>query len=264
MSVIISLFNQKGGVGKTTSAVSIASIIASRGRKVLLVDTDSQASSTICVGEDDEALDTTVFNLMQLFKNRKPTKEEIQKVIIHTKFDNLDLLPANIDLSNADIELSTYMNRETLLKRLLDRIKNEYDYIFLDCPPNLGLLSVNSLSASDYVIIPVSPAFLSVKGIKHLMRTYNIIKEGINPKLQIMGVLVTLFDSRKNIAKSIKEQLAEVFQNQIFDTVIRINSQIEYSQNSQTPIIVFNQNCNAFKDYCAVSDEIINYVEGEE
>ena len=261
MGVIISCFNAKGGVGKTTSCVNIGAIVASAEKTVLLVDVDSQASATSCVGVNDDELEVTVFNVL---KNRKVTREEIQEVIIHTNFDNLDLLPANIDLSTSDVELAGYMNREMLLKNVLDKIKDDYDYIFIDCPPNLGLMSINSLCASDYIIIPVSPSYLSIKGIKHLMNTYNLIKEGVNPKLDIMGVLITQFDSRKNMAKDIKEQLSKVFNNQIFDTVIRVNSQIEYSQNSQTPIVYFNQKCNAFEDYCKVAQDIMDFVEGGE
>lgn len=259
MGVVISLFNQKGGIGKSTSAVNIAAIIASTDKKVLLVDMDSQASSTICVGVNDEELDSTIFDLL---KNRKATKEDINKIIIHTEFDNLDILPSNIELSNADIELSSYMNRESLLKGVLSKIKDEYDYIFIDNPPNLGLLSVNSLSCSDFLIIPVSPAFLSIKGIKHLLNTFTLIKENVNPNLEIMGVLITMFDSRKNIAKDIRKKLESVFTNQIFDTVIRVNSQIESSQDVQKPIIYYNQRCNAFEDYVAVSQEIMDFIEG--
>ena len=260
MGVIISFFNQKGGVGKTTSTVNIAAIVASADKKVLIVDMDSQASSTICVGVNDEDLDITVFDLL---KNRKATKEDIERVIIHTNFDNLDLLPANIELSNADIELASHMNRETILKGILSKIKDAYDYIFVDCPPNLGLMSVNSLAASDFLIIPVSPSFLSIKGIKNLINTFTLIKENVNPNLEIMGVLITMFDGRKNMSKDIRKQLAEVFNDQIFDTVIRINSQIEYSQDSQTPIIYYNQKCNAFDDYTSVSQSIMDFVEGE-
>ncbi len=261
MGVIISYFNAKGGVAKTTSCVNIGAIIASAEKKVLIVDIDSQASATACVGINEEKLELTIFNLL---KNKKVTKEDIKKVIIHTKFDNLDIIPSNIGLSTADLELAGFINREMILKNILEKIKSDYDYIFIDCPPNLALMSINSLSASDYIIIPVSPNFLSVKGIKHLVNAYNLIKKGVNPKLEIMGVLITMYDSRKNIAKDIRKQLAEVFNDEIFDTVIRMNSQIEYSQNNQTPLVYFNQKCTAFDDYCKISQDIINFIEGEE
>jgi len=261
MGIIISFFNQKGGVGKSTSTINIGAIIASADKKVLIADMDSQASATVCVGVDDENLEMSIFDLL---KNRKSTKKDIENAIIHTKFENLDILPSNIELSNADIELSSYLNRESLLKNVLLKVKDQYDYILIDCPPNLGLLSVNSLVASDFLIIPVSPSFLSIKGIKHLLNTFNLIKENINESLEIMGVLITLFDGRKNIAKEIRVKLNTVFTDQIFETVIRMNSQIESSQDAQKPIMYFNQKCNGFVDYAAVSQEILDYIEGEE
>jgi len=261
MGMIISFFNQKGGVGKSTSTINIGAIIASADKKVLIADMDSQASATVCVGVDDENLDVSIFDLL---KNRKSTKKDIENAIIHTKFENLDILPSNIELSNADIELSSYLNRESLLKNVLLKVKDMYDYILIDCPPNLGLLSVNSLVASDFLIIPVSPSFLSIKGIKHLLNTFNLIKENINESLEIMGVLITLFDGRKNIAKEIRIKLNTVFTDQIFETVIRMNSQIESSQDAQKPIMYFNQKCNGFVDYAGVSQEILDYIEGEE
>ncbi len=260
MGVIISYFNAKGGVAKTTSCVNIGAIIASAEKKVLIVDIDSQASATACVGINEEELKLTIFDLL---KNKKATLKDIKNVIIHTKFDNLDIIPSNIGLSTADLELSGFMDREMILKNILEKLKDDYDYIFIDCPPNLALMSINSLSASDYIIIPVSPNFLSVKGIKHLVSAYNLIKKGVNPKLEIMGILITMYDSRKNIAKDIRNQLSKVFNDQIFDTVIRMNSQIEYSQNNQTPLIYYNQKCTAFEDYCKISQDIINFIEGE-
>lgn len=254
--MIISIFNQKGGCGKSTTTINLGSALASIGKKVLVVDMDAQANTTNGVGIDDEALETTIYDLLT---DKKITKDKINSVIIKTDFDNLYCLPSDIQLSNAEIELSSVISRETVLRKILSMIKEEYDYIIIDSPPSLGLLSVNSLVASDKLIIPVNTAYFSIKGIKHLMNTYTLIKENLNNNLEIMGVLITMFSSRKNIAKSIKESLEEVFGDRLFEHVIRVDSKVEYSQDVQTPVIFFNNSCRAFDDYMSLAQEVLNY-----
>jgi len=165
MGKIISVFNQKGGIGKSTTTVNLGSALGVEGKKVLLVDCDPQANSTVSVGIDDEELDLTVYDLL---KEKRVSKDFILKVIQKTSFTNLDVLPSDITLSDAEITLSNSMSRETILSKVLDQIKDDYDYIIIDCPPSLGLLSINSLVASDGVIIPVATSFFSIKGNKEL------------------------------------------------------------------------------------------------
>lgn len=254
--MIISIFNQKGGCGKSTTTINLGAALAKQGKKVLVVDMDAQANTTNGVGIDDEELEVTIYDLLI---SKKVTYENIKEVIKKTAYENLECLPSDIQLSNAEIELASAMSRETILKKIIDKVKNDYDYILIDSPPSLGLLSVNSLVASDKLIIPVNTSYFSVKGIKHLMNTFNLVKDNLNEKLEIMGVLITMFTSRKTLAKNIRESLIEVFGNKVFDSVIRVDSKIEYSQDAQSPVIYFNNKCNSFDDYMSLSKEVLNY-----
>lgn len=254
--MIISIFNQKGGCGKSTTTINLGAALAQCGKKVLVVDMDAQANTTNGVGIDDEALEVTVYDLLVA---KKVSYEKIKEVIIKTDYENLDCLPSDIQLSNAEIELSSAMSRETVLRKILNKIKDDYDYILIDSPPSLGLLSVNSLVASDSLLIPVNTAYFSIKGIKHLINTFNLVKDNLNEKLEIMGVLITMFSVRKNIAKNIKNDLVDVFGEKVFENVIRIDSKIEYSQDEQKPLIFFNQKCNAYEDYMNLAQEVIMY-----
>lgn len=256
MGKIISIFNQKGGIGKSTTSINLSAGLGVEGKRVLLIDMDPQANSTVGVGIDDESLDLTIFDLL---KKRKTTKSMINETIKSTEYKNIDVLPSDITLSDAEISLSNSISRETILRRILENIKDDYDYIIIDCPPSLGLLSVNSLCASDGVLIPVSTSFFSVKGIKHLFNTINLVKEELNPELQIIGVLITMFDKRKNIAKDIKESLIDTFGDKVFNTVIRTNSQIEYAQDSNMPIMYYNKTCNGYIDYMNLIEEVLDY-----
>ncbi|SHK67651.1 ParA family protein [Tepidibacter formicigenes] len=256
MAKIISIFNHKGGVAKTTTTINLGAALTTKNKKVLLVDMDAQANTTSGVGINDENLELTIYDLLT---SKKFKKERILKVTQETQYENLYILPSDITLSNAEITLSSAMSRENILHKILKQIKDEFDYILIDCPPSLGLLSINSLVASDNLIIPVSTSYFSIKGIKHLIETYNLVKENLRENLDIMGVLITMYDSRKNISKDIKESLESVFGEKVFNTLIRINSQIEYAQDKQTPIIYFNKNCNGYIDYMNLADEVISY-----
>lgn len=256
MSKIISIFNQKGGVAKTTTTTNLGASLASRGKKVLLVDIDPQSNCTNGVGINDEELELTIYDLLT---SKTPSKSKIQSVIQKTSHDNLEIIPSDITLSNGEITLAGMMSRETILDKVLSQIKSDYDYILIDCPPSLGLLSVNSLVASNNLIIPVSPSYFSIKGIKHLLNTINLIKENLKPDLEILGVLITMYDSRKNISKDIRSNLIDVFGDKVFETYIRVNTQIEYAQDNRTPVIYFNRECNGYEDYMNLAKEVMSY-----
>lgn len=253
--MIISIFNQKGGVAKSTTSINLSSALAVKGKKVLVVDMDAQANSTCGFGIDDEELEKTIYTLLT---SKNITKEMVYDVIQETDF-NVDVLPSDLELSEAEITLSNLMSRETILKRILEQVNDDYDYIIIDCPPSLGLLSINSLVASDSLIIPVSASFFSIKGIKHLLNTVNLVRDNLKPNLDILGVLVTLYDQREKISKELRTDLINVFGNKVFNTTIRVNSQIKYSQEEQTPIIHFNKSCNGYIDYMKLANEVIDH-----
>mgnify|MGYP001314977957 CR=1 FL=1 len=258
MGKIIGVFNQKGGVAKTTTTSNLGSAIAMKGNKVLMVDLDPQANCTNALGVDDETLEQSIYDL--LISQKKVKKEGILEITKKTSF-NVDLLPSDISLADAEQTLSNVISRETVLKKLLDQVRDDYDYILLDCPPSLGLLSINALAASDYIIIPVYPSYFSVKGIKHLLKTYTLVKDNLNQKLDIMGIVLTKFDQRINKHKEIKGDLEklQVFENKVFKTVIRVNSELEYAQDEQKPITFYNTNCNGYIDYTNLADEVLSH-----
>ena len=251
---IISVFNQKGGCSKTTTACNLGAALSKLNNKVLLVDCDPQANLTSSVGIDDELLSKTIYTLLTA---KESSYEDIFKVILSTEYENLSLLPSDITLSDAEINLSNTISRETVLKRILDKIKHNYDFIIIDCPPSLGLLSLNALCAADNIIIPVSPDFFSLKGLKHLVSTIDEVKSTINPKLEILGVLITKFDNRINMSKSILNILVDNFGDKVFNTFIRVDSQVVYSQDNVIPIVFYNAKAKATDDYNALAIEVL-------
>lgn len=255
MGKILAVYNNKGGVAKSSSCSNIGAALTTMGKKVLLVDCDPQANLTVSVGVDDEKLEKTIYDLMRCTKI--VTKEMVTEVTVETVYDNFSILPSDITLSDAEISLSNAISRETILKRILNLVKSDYDYIIIDCPPSLGLLSINALCAADSLIIPVSPDYFSLKGIKHLLNTYEIVKSNINTKLEILGILIAKYNGRKNLSKDIKKALTETFGDKVFDTVIRIDSQIEYAQDNQIPAIFYNKRCKAHDDYMNLTNEIL-------
>ncbi|MFA9396866.1 MAG: ParA family protein [Clostridiaceae bacterium] len=256
---IISVFNQKGGCSKTSTCCNVGAALASLGKNVLLIDCDPQANLTLSVGVDDETLDKTIYNLLT---TKKLEIELINEVILKTQYENLSIIPSDITLSDAEINLSNMISRETILKRITSLVdKNlDYDYVLIDCPPSLGLLSINALCASNSIIVPVSPNFFSLKGIKHLLETIDAVKTSLNPTLDILGVLITQFDSRKNMSKTIQETLRDYFGDKVFKTVIRTDSQVEYSQDNMTPVIYYSKKSKAYTDYMSLAKEMLSIV----
>jgi chromosome partitioning protein len=261
--MIVSIFNQKGGVAKTTTATNLAAALGEFGKKVLLVDFDPQANTTNAMGIDDENLNLSVYDLLQEFNSLKDKKElkkqRVEEYILHTSY-KVDILPSDINLAEAEQTLSSVMSREMILSKVLSFIADDYDYIFIDCPPSLGLLSINALTASDYIIIPVYPSYFSVKGIKQLLHTFNLIKDNLRPNLDIMGVVLTKYDQRIAKHKDIKRDISTltVFKNKMFSP-IRVNAELEKAQDSQQPITTYNQSCNGYEDYKKLANEVLKY-----
>ncbi len=211
---IIAVLNQKGGVGKTTTAINLAAYLARAGRKVLLVDIDPQGNSTSGLGLDKQALNSTLYDV--LF-SRAEAHKTIKKVTSH----NLHLLPSNPDLAGAEVELVDEPYRELKLKNILDNL--DYDYILIDCPPSLGLLTVNALTAADEVLIPVQAEYYAMEGLTQLLSTIQQVRVGLNPNLNVLGVVVTLYDNRNSLSEQVKAELQSHFGDKIFDTVIPRN-----------------------------------------
>lgn len=260
MGKIISIFNQKGGVGKTTTTINLSAALSQKGKSVLIVDMDAQGNSTLGVGIDKRELNKTIYNLLT---SKKVTMENILEVLKETSYPNLFILPSNKELGDAEMELASAMSRELILKRILDKLKDTFDYIIIDCPPSFGLLSLNSLSASDGVIIPISAEYFAVEGVADLLTNYDLVKQSVNPDVEIYGVLLTMFDVRYKMSNNIKSALREAFGDKVFNTVIRTDVDIKNSQDNQTPVIYYqskkrDDDRHAYYDYISLGEELLN------
>lgn len=252
MNRIIALANQKGGVGKTTSTLNIGAGLCLLKRKVLLVDLDPQANLTYSLGIKAYELNKTIYDLLR-------GETEVEDII--TKHGNYDIIPANINLSGAEIELSSVAGREFLLKEHITSLIEKYDYILLDCPPNLGLVTLNGLTTAKEVFIPLQTEFLSLQGLSELMKTIGIVKRRLNPNLEITGVIGTLFDNRKNLNKEIIEKIREYFDGRLFKTLIRDNIALAEAPSFGKDIFEYKQNSHGAEDYMDLCKEIIEQEE---
>ncbi len=248
MAKVISIANQKGGVGKTTTSINLSSIVAAAEKKTLLIDIDPQSNSSSGVGVTNHS--PSVYEVLI-------GSQHISDVIINTYMPYLDILPSNINLVGAEIELVDMENREGLLKGAVDKIRNEYDFIFIDCPPSLGLLTLNSLNASDSVIIPVQCEYFALEGLGQLLNTINIVKQHFNKDLAIEGVLLTMFDTRLRLSNQVSEEVRRYFGNKVFETVIHRNVRISEAPSFGKPIILYDAISSGAKNYMALASELL-------
>lgn len=250
MGKIISIANQKGGVGKTTTAINLSAALAALGKKVLIIDADPQANASSGLGIDIRELKSTIYEC--LVNDIDP-----HKAIQHTETKNLDIIPSHIDLVGAEIEMLNIKNRETLLKNILDQVRNEYDYVFIDCSPSLGLITVNSLTASDSVIIPVQCEFFALEGIAKLLNTIKIIKSKLNPDLLIEGFLLTMHDNRLRLSNQVYEEVKRHFGDLAFNTVISRNVRLSEAPSHGQSVIQYDASCRGAQNYTALAKEVI-------
>lgn len=250
MSKIIALANQKGGVGKTTTAINLAASLAIMEKKVLVVDADPQANASSGLGVDIQQVDTSIYDCLI-------NDVDINGAIYTTDIDGLDIVPSHIDLVGAEIEMLNINNREKILKNVLDPLRKDYDYIIIDCSPSLGLITVNSLTAADSIIIPVQCEYFALEGISKLLNTIKIIKSKLNPALEIEGFLLTMYDSRLRLANQIFEEVKRHFQELVFKTVIQRNVKLSEAPSHGLPCILYDATSSGARNYVALAKELI-------
>jgi len=247
---VISIFNQKGGVGKTTTNVNLCAALALKGKKVLSIDIDPQGNSSSGFGVDKHNLEYTVYDiLIEDF--------DINKVILKTDIENLDLIPANIQLAGAEIELTNTKYREKTLRESINLLDNTYDFIIIDCPPSLGLLSLNALTASDTVLIPIQCEYYSLEGVGQLIDTVKLVRKNLNPKLEIEGVLLNMFDGRTNLSIQVVEEVKKYFKDKVYRTVIPRSVRLAEAPSFGQPIMLYDDKSKGSEAYIKLAEELI-------
>ena len=251
MGKIIALANQKGGVGKTTTTINLAASLATLEKTVLVVDADPQANASSGLGVNIQQVESSLYECII-------NKTDVRDAIYTTDIEGLDIVPSHIDLVGAEIEMLELPNREKIISKVLQPVVNDYDYILIDCSPSLGLITVNSLTAADSVIIPVQCEFFALEGITKLLNTIKIIKQRLNPKLEIEGFLLTMYDSRLRLANQIYDEVKRHFQELVFKTVIQRNVKVSEAPGHGLPVILYDADSAGAKNHLALAKEIIN------
>lgn len=251
MGKIVSITNQKGGVGKTTTCVNLAAFIALTGRRVLIVDMDPQGNASSAVGKEVKDTDNTIYEVLL-------GECSIKEAIYPTNTKGLDVLPSTVDLSGAEVELVHLSNREHILKEAISSVKMEYDYIFIDCPPSLSLLTVNALSATDSIIIPIQCEYFALVGLGQLMNTVKLIKKHLNPSIEIEGVLLTMKDARSNLVNQVAQEIQKYFKEKVYKTFIPRNVRLAESPSHGQPITTYDIKSKGAAAYQNLANEFLN------
>lgn len=257
MGKAIAIFNQKGGVGKTTTNINLAACLAQMGKKVLVIDIDPQGNTTSGLGISKKDLKLSTYELL--------TQENIstRDTIMHTGVANMDIIPANAQLAGAEIELVQIVGREKILKKAIGNIRDDYDYIFIDCPPSLGLLTINSLTAVDAVLVPIQCEFYALEGVSQLMSTIEIVKKNLNPGLTIQGVILSMFDGRTNLSIQVVEEVKKYFKEKVYTTVIPRNVRLAEAPSYGMTIVEYDPKSTGAEAYREFAQEFLDLEEGK-
>ncbi|RMI04899.1 MAG: ParA family protein [Calditrichaeota bacterium] len=251
MGKVLAIANQKGGVGKTTTAVNLASCLAVAEKNVLLVDVDPQANATSGLGVDTREIDRSVYDV---FVN----EESLSNVIMPTKVPNLYLAPSHINLVGTEVELVQVIAREKILKKALSEVKDNYDYTLIDCPPSLGILTLNALTAADSVLIPIQCEYYALEGLSKLLNTINLVQKHLNRSLEIYGVLLTMYDGRLNLCNQVEAEVRNYFKDKVFQTTIMRNVRLSEAPSFGLPIIMFDATSVGARNYMQLAEEVLN------
>ena len=256
MARVISIANQKGGVGKTTTAVNLSACLAQKGKRVLLIDIDPQGNATSGLGIEAHK-DKSVYNVLV-------DDMDITDTIEPTMVKKLDVCPANINLAGAEVELVSMVSRETRLKDAVEKIRDDYDYIFIDCPPSLGLITLNAFTASDSVLVPIQCEYYALEGLGQLIQTIKLVQKRLNPDLIIEGVILTMFDARTNLSTQVAREVEKYFGNKVFQTIIPRNIRLSEAPSHGLPITLYDADSKGSETYKKLARELINLIEKED
>ena len=254
MSRIIAIANQKGGVGKTTTNVNLSACMAAAGKKVLTIDIDPQGNTSSGLGIDKN---TTKFSIYDVLINDCP----IEDAILPTVQENLFIVPSNRSLSGAEVELVPLMARENILKNAMTSIRDQYDFIFIDCPPSLGLLTLNSLTTADRLLVPIQCEYYALEGLSQLINTVQLVKKRLNPELEVEGVVLTMFDGRTKLSMQVVDEVKRYFKNRVYRTVIPRNVRLGEAPSHGLPIILYDNTCTGAEAYTDLAEEVIEIYE---
>ena len=247
---IIAVANQKGGVGKTTTAINLSACLAEAGKKVLIIDADPQGNSTSGLGFEKNEIENTIYEILL-------DEIKIQDAILNTCVDNLQILPSNINLSGAEIELIGRDKREYILSNAVDTIKNNYDFIIIDCPPSLNLITINALTSSDAVLVPIQCEYFALEGLEQLLHTIGLVKDRLNPSLEMEGVVFTMYDARTNLSMEVVEEVKKDLGENIYKTIIPRNVRLGEAPSHGLPIILYDSRSKGAESYRLLAEEVI-------
>lgn len=256
MKRIIAVANQKGGVGKTTTSINLSSCLAALGKKVLAVDMDPQGNMTSGLGIDKNDVEYTVYDLIL-------GEADIETVICKNVLENLDVLPTNVDLSAAEIELIGVEDKEFIIKNAVDKVKNNYDYIIIDCPPSLNMLTINAMTTANSVLVPIQCEYYALEGLSQLIHTIDLVKNRLNPELEIEGVVFTMYDARTNLSLQVVENVKDNLQQTIYKTIIPRNIRLAEAPSHGLPINLYDPKSTGAESYMLLAKEVISKGESE-